>query len=100
MFYKNISYTAKTFYGVTFKPGEIKEVKGHINDKLFIRVDKPQTTLKSIQQKPSPEPKDSPEPKSIDKPESPKTQDQPVDDKPSEVTEAKVDEKPGKGKKS
>lgn len=35
MFYKNISSATKTFYGVTFNPGEIKEVPGYINDKSF-----------------------------------------------------------------
>lgn len=38
MFYKNNSDTAKTFYGITFKPGEIKEVPGYVNDKEFERV--------------------------------------------------------------
>lgn len=32
MFYKNISYSEKTFYGVTFKPGEVAEVPGYINN--------------------------------------------------------------------
>lgn len=58
MFYKNTSYTAKTFYGVTFKPGEIKEVTGNINNRWMIKVDAPQV---KIQQKPSSEkPKDEP----------------------------------------
>ena len=35
MFYKNNSVVTKTFYGVTFKPGEIKEVPGYINYKHF-----------------------------------------------------------------
>lgn len=39
MIYKNISYTSKTFYGVTFKPGETKQVDGIINDAKMIRVD-------------------------------------------------------------
>lgn len=39
MIYKNISYTTKTFYGVTFKPGETKQVDGIINDAKMIRVD-------------------------------------------------------------
>ena len=42
MFYKNTSYTAKTFYGVTFKPGEVKEVKGVINNKFMVIVDAPE----------------------------------------------------------
>ena len=36
--YKNISFSAKTFYGVKFEPGEIKEVPGYINDSQMIRV--------------------------------------------------------------
>lgn len=36
--YKNVGYTEKTFYGVTFKPGDIKEVPGHINHYKFVQV--------------------------------------------------------------
>lgn len=36
--YKNLSLTTKKFYGVTFKPGEIKEVPGYINDPKFVRI--------------------------------------------------------------
>ena len=36
--YKNISFSAKTFYGVKFEPGEIKEVPGYINDPRMIRI--------------------------------------------------------------
>lgn len=36
--YKNISYSAKTFYGVTFKPGETKSVPGYINVKGMVRI--------------------------------------------------------------
>lgn len=38
MIYKNLSHATKTFYGVTFKPGEEKEVEGYINDTKFIRI--------------------------------------------------------------
>lgn len=38
MLYKNISHVSKTFHGVTFKPGETKEVSKYINDPKFIRV--------------------------------------------------------------
>lgn len=54
MFYKNISYSAKTFYGVTFQPGETKKVDGCISSKWMILVDEPATQEK-VQQKPSPE---------------------------------------------
>ena len=36
--YKNTSIFAKTFYGVTFEPGEIKEVPGPIHHVKFIRL--------------------------------------------------------------
>ena len=35
MFYKNTSYTEKTFYGVKFKPGETKEVDGIISNRML-----------------------------------------------------------------
>ena len=38
--YKNISYSAKTFYGVEFKPGEVKAVPGYINCQGMIRMPK------------------------------------------------------------
>ena len=36
--YKNISYSAKTFYGVKFNPGETKSVPGFINSPSMIRI--------------------------------------------------------------
>ena len=39
MKYKNLSYATRTFYGVTFRPQEVKDVPGYINDHKFIRVD-------------------------------------------------------------
>ena len=54
MFYKNTSYTAKTFYGVTFQPGETKEVDGSINNRWMILADGPTTKETKAQQKPSP----------------------------------------------
>ena len=36
--YKNISFSAKTFYGVKFEPGDIKEVPGYINCNGMVRV--------------------------------------------------------------
>lgn len=35
MFYTNGSAITKTFHGVTFQPGETKEVFGYINDPYF-----------------------------------------------------------------
>lgn len=37
--YKNIGYSSKTFYGITFKPGDIREVPGYINASGMSRVD-------------------------------------------------------------
>lgn len=36
MFYTNRSTITKTFHGVTFRPGETKEVFGIINDPSFV----------------------------------------------------------------
>ena len=36
--YKNISFSAKTFYGVRFESGETKQVPGYINSPSMIRV--------------------------------------------------------------
>lgn len=37
MYYTNGSLITKTFHGVTFKPGETKEVFGIINDPKFVQ---------------------------------------------------------------
>lgn len=56
MFYKNTSYTEKTFYGVKFKPGETKEVDGIISNRWMIPCsDSATDTPKVMQQKPSSE---------------------------------------------
>lgn len=39
MIYKNTGPSVKTFYGVTFASGEIKEVSGIIDHHKFIQVD-------------------------------------------------------------
>jgi len=36
--YKNISSSAKTFYGVKFNPGEVKSVPGYINNQGMVRI--------------------------------------------------------------
>ena len=36
--YKNISFSAKTFYGVKFESGEIKAVPGYINCHGMLRI--------------------------------------------------------------
>lgn len=89
MFYKNCSCTVKTFYGVTFKPGETKQVDSIINDKWLVPVNDVTTTaLKSTQQKPSPE-----QPKEV-----PALQ--PIEPDMVKTSEDKTEEKQGKGKKS
>ena len=52
MFYKNNSFVTKTFYGITFRPGDIKEVPGYINDKKFdvVAAPKPKEPPKSVEQ--------------------------------------------------
>lgn len=45
MFYKNVSLSEKTFYGVNFKPGETKEVDGYINNLFMIRVEEPEQNI-------------------------------------------------------
>lgn len=96
MFYKNCSYTAKTFHGVTFEPGQTKEVSGIINNKWMVPVNDAATLVtKSKQQKPSPE---------VPKEEDPKPQANPVEpvteEPKEEPTQPKQEEKSGKGKKS
>lgn len=62
--YRNLSNTTKTFHGVTFKPGEIKECPGLINHNQFIKVksvakEPPKRTEskpKDVQPKPEPKP--------------------------------------------
>lgn len=39
MKYINMTCATKTFYGVEFKPGDVKEVPGFINAAGFIRTD-------------------------------------------------------------
>lgn len=52
MLYKNTSIIQKTFHGVTFKPGEIKDVPGYINNRGFVRVSEmPQEPPKSVEPK-------------------------------------------------
>jgi len=36
--YKNVSLSAKTFYGVRFEPGEIKSVPGYVNCSGMVRI--------------------------------------------------------------
>ena len=36
--YKNISASAKTFYGVKFNPGETQSVPGYINSPSMVRI--------------------------------------------------------------
>jgi len=78
LIYKNISCTTKTFYGVTFRPGEVKSVPGYINDPNFIRVfSMPKEPPKRVEsQKKS-------APKSVEKPQKEKdsVQEKPLESK-------------------
>ena len=84
MFFKNVSYSAKTFYGVTFGPGEVKEVDGQINSRWLIPVDGPATVPEQVQKKPSSDKSK----KESEKPDEPKQT-----AKESEVSESKQEEK-------
>lgn len=95
MFYKNYSYTAKTFYGVTFQPGETKKVDGIINDRWVVPVDDSATKATKItQQKPSPE-----QPKEVPAPAEPEAAKPAEPELPKEAEPAKAEDKQ-KGKKS
>lgn len=49
MLYKNTSNVKKTFHGVTFKPGEVKESPKYINDPTFERAkEMPKEPPKSV----------------------------------------------------
>jgi hypothetical protein len=88
MFYKNVSYSVKTFHGVTFQPGEVKEVDKFINSPFMILADaKENKTDKKLpqdnqdQQKPSSEkPKKSADTKK-ENPESKKETPEKVEEK-------------------
>ena len=60
MLYKNISHSVKTFYGVTFKPGEIKEVPGFINNNKMIVADVSEIKRPSKQSTTSPKKQEKP----------------------------------------
>ena len=45
MYYRNLSNSAKTFYGVTFPPGETREVPSTINHKDMLRVSVPEVEI-------------------------------------------------------
>lgn len=75
MFYKNVASFAKTFYGITFKPGETKESTQYINDKFMIAVEKPAPVKPSAPKKEDKKPAKDEKPKQdkeADKIESPK----------------------------
>lgn len=93
LMYKNIGTVTKEFYGVTFCPGEVKEVAGYINSPTFIRVHQ-NTTLKTSVTKPAIEPK--PVQKSNDvKSSDPKKKDESKKvDEPKKIDESKKVEEP------
>lgn len=80
MYYKNVSSSVKTFHGVTFEPGQTKQVSRYINNKYMILTnDKPIETQKK-QQKPSSEKlKDDAQKKDSQKSDTDKKDDQKQD---------------------
>lgn len=89
MYYKNVSYSVKTFYGVTFEPGEIKNVDRYINNVWLIPVGEQVNEQNTTQKKPSSESK-----KEIPR-EAPKPAKQPEPSKkeePAKQEEAKLEE--------
>ena len=46
--YKNISFSAKTFYGVRFEPGDVREVPGYINCRGMVRLSNMPTVSTTI----------------------------------------------------
>ena len=84
--YKNLSHSVKTFYGVTFLPGDVKSVSGYINDPKFARlndVTKPVSQPKTPVMKPIAESTKVPVTKPVVQVEEPK--------KIEAVTEPKVE---------
>ena len=64
--YKNTSLSVKTFYGVTFKPGEVNDVPGFINDPSMIRVkEKPKASPSKSASVKAPEPAKSTQQESL-----------------------------------
>lgn len=76
-FYKNISVSSKTFYGVTFRPGEIHGVDGNINHPKMIQVDGPSDMRKA--------PHENDKTKVVNRPAKPKV----VENKETEKVEEK-----------
>lgn len=72
MFYKNVSLSVKTFHGVTFRPGEVKEVGDYINNLFMVEVD--ENEVKNTEE---------------EKPQQQKQQ-KPSSEKPKKVEEDKV----------
>lgn len=89
--YKNISFSAKTFYGVKFEPGEIKSVPGYINDNNMVRV------FRKVKSKPvqNPDPValfEEPQPIKIETRGRKKKSTEPERDSFAENTEIKISE--------
>ena len=47
MKYRNLSVIAKSYYGVTFLPGEVKEVPGYIHNRYFEKVTETNEEIKT-----------------------------------------------------
>ena len=88
MLYKNISYSVKTFYGVEFKPGEVKEVPGYINNPTMIAVNSYPVQEASKPSKPSSEKSKKPSEKPVVIPAE-LSDDLPDEDKSDKTTSSK-----------
>lgn len=85
--YKNISNVDQTFYGVKFKPGEVKEVPGWINSGSVVRCNE-----SDIKKPTKVEPKKSEEkPKDVQPAKKSKDEEAKTDDK-KEVKDNKIKE--------
>lgn len=73
--YKNTSNSIKTFYGVTFKPGETHEVPGYINAVYMVRVNKPKEPPKVSTCKSQPKSVESKVPAKLNKQDKPESKD-------------------------
>lgn len=83
--YKNISFSAKTFYGVRFEPGEIKSVPGYINSRGMVRI------LDSESKSKSDKPRFSDDPTRVSTRGRKKKSSEPEKDSVAENTEIKIE---------
>ena len=86
MYYKNVSFSVKTFHGVTFKPGETKEVDKYINSKFMVLVSEDECKKVAVKQ---PEKPDVKETSTENAPQSNVKQQKPSSEKPKKNDQQK-----------